>query len=328
MPLPLLLLVVLLMATPALAAPVEVLHQPLSCVPRAGHAVVSASASRVDDVATVELQFRRGDKGGWYAIPMFLDGEAWTARLPRPEPRLKELEYRVVMTSTNLEPSALAPIRVPVTPSCVAPAEPSVTSSIVVRAPRGASALPDGFEPDGLVAADGAALPEDLDVGTSIWAKVIAGGAVAGGVAAIALGKRGELVRPGPPGGFGYSDNPGFAFSHTVPPSGSVVAPGDTVTLFVNMLREPAYPLDLEWRLELAVAADSPACATVEGRFDDARSPLGLVMIGPLRSSGSCGDRFDVSAGRLLISMATSPWAPAGTVLLNDVYPLSFHIEP
>ena len=329
MPLPLLVVVVfLVLATSAPAAPVEVVHQPLGCVPRSAHAVVSASASRIDDVATAELHFRRGDGGDWYVIPMFLDGEAWSARLPRPEAGLKDFEYRVVMTSTNLEPHALAPIKVRVDEACGTPAEATVMSPIVVRAPRGAAVLPAGFDPAGVVAADGGALPEDLDVKTGVWAKTVAGGAVVGGVAAIALGKSGEVSRELPADGSGDVDNPGFAFSHTVPPSGSVVATGATITLFVNMLREPLHPLDLRWRLDLSVSENSTRCATVEGLFSDARTPLGLVLVGPLRSTAACGDRYDVGVGRLVIFPDAGPWEVAGSHLYFEILPMSYHVEP
>jgi hypothetical protein len=331
MPLLLLVLAALLLAAPVAASPVEVRHQPLSCVPRDAHAVVTASAARIDDVATAELQFRRGAKGDWYAVPMILEGDAWSARLPRPQPRLKQFQYRVVMTSTNLEPTALPPTTVRVMSSgCTTPAEKTAASSIVVRVPRGSSPVPSGFEPVGLVPTEDQSSHREVAVKTAGWAKILAAGAVAAGAAAIALN---EKEAPGTPPfdqGFGTVDNPGFTFSHTVPPSGTTLSLGATSLLvFVNMQREPVSPLDLDWRVELSRPLDTSTCVTMSGAFDNARSPLGLVLTGPLVSTGACGNSFEVARARLFIGVRGARFIRGQPSVLHDEFiPLSFHVEP
>jgi hypothetical protein len=301
------------------AAPLEIRHQPISCLPLYRYARVTAAAVPADDLARAEIQFRTGPVAAWYSIQMTALGAGWSALLPSALPSLPGFEYRVVMTSRTLAVSTTPAFAVRVEASseaCGAATEDALDSAIVVHVPPGAPIVPPvppGFSPTGVVAAQ-AAPRSPSKTPPSLAGAVIAVGAAGGLLAA----SGGAATPPEPP-----LDIPEFTFSGTIPSPGSVLSLSHTaLVVLVTMSREPLRPLSLLWRLELRADAGEPVCLVMEGTFPGAKSPLGLVLTAPLRDAdGHCGLKYDVAVGRLTIEVA-------GRHAYDTTQSLPFHVEP
>jgi len=306
------------------AAPLEIRHQPISCLPLYRYARVTATAVPADVLARAEIQFRTGPAAAWYSIQMTDRGARWSALLPSALPSLPGFEYRIVMTSRTLAVSTTPAFAVRVEASseaCAAATEDALDSVIVVHVPPGAPIVPPvppGFSPTGVVAASAQAAPRSPSKKPLVLAGVIAVGGAAGLLAA----SGGAATPPEPP-----PDIPEFRFSGTIPSPGSVLSLSQTaLAVLVTMSREALRPLNLLWRLELRADAGGPACLAMEGTFPDAKSPLGLVLTAPLRDTdGHCGLKYDVAVGRLTIDVAGTRTA---THAYDTTLSLPFHVEP
>jgi hypothetical protein len=300
------------------AAPLEIRHQPLSCMPLYRYARVTAEAVPAEGLARAEIQFRTGPAAAWYSIQMTALGASWSALLPSALPSLPGFEYRIVITSRTLAVSATPAFAVRVEASseaCAAATEDALDSAIVVRIPPGAPIVPPvpaGFSPTGVVAAQAAPrTPSKMPL-------VLAGGVVAvGGAAGLLAASGGAAKPPEPP-----LDIPEFRFSGTIPSPGAVLSLSHTeLVVLVAMSREPRSPLDLGWGLYLSTDAARPACVHMEGTFSGAQRPLGLALTAPLLPTGACGVPFDVALGRLTIDVGD-------TLVYDTTQALPFHVEP
>jgi hypothetical protein len=295
------------------AAQLEVRHEPLSCVPRDRYARVSAQGMPAHEVVRAEIQFRTGPDAGWYTIAMAAEGAAWSALLPRAMTSLSAFQYRIVMTGRTLATATTAPVAVDVSSNeCAVATQNALDSSIVVRIPPGAPIVPPvppGFSPAGVVAAQ---QPEPR---RSRKAAVLVAGAGAIGVTAAVLASSGTASTP-------VLDIPSFTFSGTLPNPGTVLSLSrGSLAVLVTMSREPARPLDLAWRLELRADPGGPVCLVMQDQFNDAQRPVGLVLTAPLSATGACGERFEVTVGRLTIDVA-------GTLVYDATQALPFRVEP
>lgn len=309
-------LAALMYAAAAAAAPVELRHEPLTCVPANRYALVTASAVPPAAGASANLQFRTDPGGGWYAIAMTNENGGWTARLPRPTPSLQSFEYRVVVTSTATDATVSQPVRVRVSAGCeAAGTQPSIATPIVVKVPDGAPVVPPvpgGFSPAGVVAAQPPRKPR-FTAGTIARD---AGIVLAGAAAVKVIGATGFKPRDRAP------DIPSFAFTGTSPPPGSVLSlSSGTLVVFMVMDHEPEQPLTLQWRVDLLHSPSGPACAFMQSVFNGAQRPAGLALTAPLTSTHGCGDRFEVTNARLVISVG-------GGFVYDAVHALPFRIEP
>jgi hypothetical protein len=75
-------------ASAAHADPIEIQHEPSSCVPLDRHLRVVARGAPAELVRGAELQFRAGPEAAWYATAMKAEAGAWSAVLPRPSASL------------------------------------------------------------------------------------------------------------------------------------------------------------------------------------------------------------------------------------------------
>jgi hypothetical protein len=298
------------------ALPVEIAHEPISCVPRDRYARVAARGVPADDVARVELQFRTGADAAWYAIGMTAAAGEWSALLPRATSSLPAFEYRIEMTTRAAATATTPPFGVRVadaSDACVGTAEDALDHPIMVRVPPGAPIVPPvplGFSPAGVVAAH-------LQVaGGSQKPLVLIGSGGAFGAAAVIASSLGGSLDPA------ALDIPTFTFSGTFPDSGTVLSlEHGSLAVVVTMSREPSRALDFDWRLELRAEPEGPVCLVMENVFNDARRPLNVVLTAPLAATGACGQRFEVAFARLTIDVA-------GTRALDSTRRLPFIIEP
>jgi hypothetical protein len=301
-----------LIAGAAGAAPIELHHAPLSCVPPNRYALVTASAVPATVVAGADLEFRSDPNGGWHAIAMTNESGTWSARLPRPTTSLEWFEYRVVLTSTTTEQFR---VRVAAAEPCEpAAARPSIASPIVVKVPEGAPLVPPvpgGFSPTGVVAWTPPARPRFTARSAALGAGVALGGAAL--VARVAGGGSKQPART--------LDIPAFTFVRTSPPPNSVLSLSrSTLVVFVVMDHEPAQPLRLEWRLVLLQDGAGAPCVVMADAFNGAQRPRSLALTAPLAATGACGERFEVTDARLVIQVR-------GPVY-DAILPLPFRIEP
>jgi hypothetical protein len=303
-------------AAAGVASPVEISHEPLSCVPRDRYARFSARGVPADDVARAELQFRTGPDAAWYATSMTAAAGEWSALLPRTTSSLSVFEYRIAMTTRTLETAVTPPFGVRVaeaSDACAATAQDALDLPIMVRVPPGAPMVPPvpaGFSPAGVVAAQ-------LQVASgSKKPLVLIGSGGALGVAAALASSLGGSLDPA------AVDIPSFTFSGTLPNPGTVLSLGHgSLAVLVTMSHEPSRALDFDWRLELRADPEGPVCLVMENVFNDARWPLSLVLTAPLAATGACGERFEVAFARLTIDVA-------GTRALDSTRRLAFVIEP
>ena len=322
---PLSLLAMVLVAGAADAAPIQVEHQPLSCVAPDRFVRIAAKGSPPEAVRAATLQFRTERAGLWYAVAMKAEGGEWSAILPRPTAALPGFDYSISMAAEGAKASETPVFTVAVRDdpaACGAPAQSAVSSSIVVRVPPGAPLVPPvprGFNPTGVVAA------QEREPAKSKKGLIIAGTAAAAAAMA-ALGVAGSSEgAPGPPSE--PLDVPDFVVEGTSPPSGSTISVSQgNVQLLVRMSREPSEPLTLDWRAEWwqPPILGSPAgifCLSMSGTFNGAQRPTGLILTGPLLASRLCGSAFDTSTIRLTIQVG-------GRFHLNRTLDLPFRFEP
>jgi hypothetical protein len=282
-------------AAAAEAARIEVQHQPLACVVADRFVRIAAKGSPAPRSA--ELQFRSDPDGPWYAVAMTAENGEWAAVLPRTMASLSRFEYRITMAGEGSETSQTPVYAVSVgadAAACGAAALSAVSASIVVRVPHGAPVVPPvprGFNPGGVTGTQDPA-PRDSTKAVLVGGAV----AVAGGVAALALGGEAEAAeRP---------DLPEFTLEGSNPAPGSTVSVSrDAIQVFVRMDREPTEPLTLDWRVEWRATAAGFVCVTMAGTFNGAQRPTGLVLTGPFLFIPFCGTNgFDAMFAHLVIN--------------------------
>jgi hypothetical protein len=321
---PLLLSSALLVAA-ASAQALEIVHEPLVCVPAGRYARVVARSAPEGDATAAEVQFRTGPEGGWYRVRMDAADGAWRAFLPQPTGSLPRFEYRVVLFGPEASTHETAPLAVTV----AAPGEdcPSdegsatVAAGIVVQVPPGAPAVPPvpvGFSPVG------ASTPQEArreaphasqgGGGLAIGAGVAG---VAGAAAVAVAGERNDAIAP-------RVDDlsqrlPAFTFTGTVPADGATISRGrDTFGVVVTMDREPVTPLPIQFTVGLMSLVNGTRCANMAGTLEGAQRPLGLLLTGPVVPvpGALCGESFEI---RALVLQLTANQRPViqGTVPLG-----------
>lgn len=310
--------VVLALAAPcARAGDVEIRHDPVECVPLDRYERIGARGLPAEQVAAADLQFRVDPDGAWYTVHMkAADGE-WSAVLPRPMPALERFEYRVVMTSRELERTATPPfvVRVAADPTeCPGGSRSSVSAAIVVSVPEGAPVVPPvppGFNPTGVVP------DEKVERASSGKKWMLLGAAgVAGGLGALAVAGSSESTP------VIEQDIPNFIFVKPSPPPTSVLSLSRSMLLlFVEMDHEPAKPLTFNWRFEMRKDDGSVTCVTMSDVFRDAQSPPSLILTAPLTPTGACGGHFGVHSCRLTINVQ-------GAQVFDRTFGFPFTFEP
>jgi hypothetical protein len=318
-------LTVLLAASAAEAARIEIQHQPLSCVPPDRFVRIAAKGSPPEAVRAAQLRFRAEPGGPWYAVAMKAEAGEWSAVLPRPSATLPGFEYSILMIGEGADTFETAAFTVAVRDNdaaCAAAAQSAVSSSIVVRVPPGAPlvpAVPRGFNPTGVVAA------QEREPAKSKKGLIIAGTAVAAAAMA-ALGVAGSSEAASPPSGEPL-DVPDFTVEGTNPPSGSTISHSQgNVQLLVRMSREPREPLSLDWRAEWwqPPVVGSPFgifCLSMNGTFNGAQTPTELILTGPLNATRLCGTSFNTATIHFTIQIG-------GRFHLNRTLDLPFRFEP
>lgn len=289
-------------------------HEPVTCVPAERFTRVSASASPAGSVQRADVEFRIGPQAPWYAVPMTAEGNAWSAVLPAPTRAVGHFEYRISMAA-GASPAATEPHSVEVTAdaaSCPSAGQPSVSSSIVVRVPPGAPIVPPvppGFSPTAVVAAQERAPVEKKKT----WV-VLGGLGAAAAMAGVAAAASHQQTTP--------VDVPTFSFEGTTPnPDSAVSVSRGTLQILVRMSHEPMFPLTLNWQADWRQSAGSPVCILMTGTFNGAQRPVGLVLTGPIGSSGACGTQFTASVAHIFVSTG-------GQVVLDLTTSLPFRFEP
>ncbi len=299
-------------AAQAVAAPVEIQHEPLACVPAARFVSVVAQASPPERVLRAELQFRVDPQGAWYAIPMRKLPGGWSALLPRATRSLARFEYWIVMAGRGFADlhSPVFSVRVSDDPAgCGVQGEASVDASIVVRVPKGAPIappVPAGYDPAGVVAA-----PEREPARSRGLLPLLGGlGATAlvTGVAVAAVpGDRPPL--------------PIFRLGAIYPDTGSTISLSrDQPWVSVWMDPPPTSPLDLTWRVTWSRSATEPACVSMEGVI--ARTLEDPFLSAPLSAAGFCGDNFGTSWLEIRID------AQGRGGVYHLAYPAPYQFEP
>ena len=299
-------------AAPLCAAPIEIAHQPVSCVPVDRYLHVTARGVPAGEVASAELQFRAGGTE-WYAVRMASDAGTWSAYLPRPTARLARIEYRIAMAGADSAMATSGPHVVPVSAECAA-AESTVevASPILVRVPKDAPVVPPvpvGFSPAGVLLANA---PAPKPPSKAKGAALLAGGAaLAGG--AVAATRGGEHGEP--------AELPTFDYFSTfiTPSSGNVITLGTSeLSAVVTVRGGRLVPLIAIWRLELLRGGDECAFAADVTELAPTR-PLGVFLTAPVRATGGCGPSFEVQNGRLTIVVE-------GQMVYDRTLPMTFRV--
>lgn len=313
------LVAVAIAADSSAAASLEVVHQPVECVPSGRYAKVVATGAPAADVARAELQFRVRPDAPWYGVPMTADDGYWSAALPRPVSPLTHFEYRIVMTAPDLATveTAALPIRVVEDPArCAASSSIAVDAPIVVHVPAGAPIappVPPGFSPAGVMAA---VEPVKKSSSTKKWLALtgIAGGVAAAAVAAGAAAQ-GEPTPTGIPSSFEF-------FGATPIPGSLLSLSRDRLAVTIRMNGGDRVFLDLLWRVDLLGGNDARACAMMFGQVGiNAQRPQVLVLSTPLVPLGACGPSFEVASVRVNIMVD-------GDVVYDQIVDLPYRFEP
>lgn len=328
-------------------AQVAIEHVPVGCVPADRFPRIEARLTPPRGVRAAEVQFRAGRGGGWYSTPLKRQGDSWSAVLPRPKAGIGRIEYRIAASwqeaaasasasttyradgasdqAARVSPSPTYRVDVVSDPSaCATTALLALQSTIEVRVPLGAPlvpAVPAGFDPVGVVAA------QEREPGDSKKAGLLVAGALGAASVAGAFPATGTRPTPAPATPLSV-DVPGFAFSGVSPATGGTIRLGSTsLQLTVAMSREPASPLDLDWRVEWrrqsgggGQFSNPPSCAWMAGTLPGVQRPLTLVLGGSATASGACGASFDASFVRLWIRVA-------GQTVWYASLDLPFHFE-
>lgn len=286
---------VMLCAELAAAAGLDAIrHEPISCVPEGRYVTVTALGVPADHVASATLQFRHSAAApGWYTIRMTPGAGSWVGVLPRPMKELAEFDYRVVMTSKDLQARFTAPFsaRVVADGTCGTPAQ-NEAPSIVVEVPPGAPVMPPvppGFSPAGVVAA---AEPRAPDRRRNVkWA---AGAAAAAAVGAVVAG-----IGPAPPKA---RPVPEIDILETSPPSGGTFSTSrDRLSVLVSVTGEPLEPITLTWFFSLHASLLEPCLSMTDTLTLGPARPQTIELAAPLRTNGFCGTTFNVHSARLTI---------------------------
>lgn len=283
------------------ASALELVHEPLSCAAPGRYPLVGARAVPAEGVAAAELRFRAAAGGGWYVVRMRSSHGQWTAWLPRPLAALPRFEYEVALTGADAREAATGPIAVEVRDDCPAGVS-AVAEAIAVQVPAGAPAVPPvpaGFNPIGASVPHAerrqAAQPAKGGFGTRVALGVGLAG-VAGGATAVAS-RREDAITPSPDDA--SQRLPAFTFTGTVPAEGATVSRRrDAFGVIVTMDREPSTPLPIQFNIGLQNLVNGTRCANMEGTFEGAQRPLGLVLTGPVvpAPGGPCGDSYEIRA--------------------------------
>jgi hypothetical protein len=141
--------VFLLLASRAGAGTIEIEHRGASCIVAERHAQVSACVTAPAGLARVRAHFRATGSAPWHSVDMKADTGCWVGVLPPPLASTSGVEYYVeaIDQSFNTVRTERIPLRV--ASVCVhGVALPSVVpaASVVVTAPMGGPAIPDGFQ--------------------------------------------------------------------------------------------------------------------------------------------------------------------------------------
>jgi hypothetical protein len=312
---------------------VEVVHEPVACVPAGRYAFVAARGVPADAVVSAEAQFRTGPDGGWYRVRLDAAGDGWQGFLPQPTAALAQFEYKVVLVAKDAATSETAPAAVTVAPlstGCPAGDRSVAAASMVLQVPPGAPLVPPvpmGFSPVGAAlpraAQRQAPRPTKSGFGTRVAVGVGLAG-VAGGAAVVAQGG-GNAITPAPPET--GQPFPTFTFTGTEPSAGATVSrTRDQFRVLVTMDREPVEPMPVQFTVGLQSDTSinvASRCATMTGSYEGVQRPLALVLTGPvvLDPNAPCGQTFEIRGLSVRVSMG-SRQVMQGTVPLTR--PLRF----
>jgi hypothetical protein len=319
------------------ARALEVVHQPVTCVPAGRFARIVAQGAPADAVVSAEAQFRTGPDAGWYRVRLDAEGVSWHGFLPQPTTALRSFEYRVVLFGSDATARETAPTIVTVAASsdgCPAGGTSAAAATMVLQVPPGAPLVPPvpaGFSPVGATLPQAAQRQAPVRDQGGPGGKLAIGAGVlgaAGGAVAVVAGSGGGReplpVPPEPP-----RTLPSFTYTGTIPGAGATVSRGrDTFGVIVTMDREPNEPMPVQFTVGLqrdtAVGATS-RCANMTGTFQGVQRPLGLVLTGPvvLVPGAPCGESFDVR-GLFLQVLMSDRAVMQGTVPL----PTPLRFEP
>lgn len=314
----------------------EVVHQPLSCVPAGRYAFVVARGVPAEAVASAEAQFRTGPDAGWYRVRLDAAGDGWQGFLPQPTAALARFEYRVVLVSRDAATSETAPVAVTVGPpatACPSGDASVAAASMVLQVPPGAPLVPPvpmGFSPVGAALPQAAQRQAPQRTKGGFGPRLALGLGLAGvaGAAVTAVGQ-GEGNALTPPPEDPSRRLPTFSFTGTDPSAGATVSrTRDQFRVLVTMDREPIEPMPVQFTVGLqrdTSAVVASRCATMTGSFEGVQRPLGLVLTGPviLVASAPCGEAFDVRSLSVQVTMGARS-VMQGTVIL----PTPLRFEP
>jgi hypothetical protein len=187
---------------------VSIEHDPVACMVADRFPQVEASFAPVDGVARARAYFRAAGGAHWYSVEMKRAEGGFTALLPKPRKATTKVEYYLEVLDRGFAPSRTAEHAADVVdgPEGCSNRLLAVAASsarILVTAPPGAPALPDGFSSAGLTSAGagsaaaaaavaGTAAAGAAGGGIGTTALVIGGVAAAGGVAVVAAASGGS----------------------------------------------------------------------------------------------------------------------------------------
>ena len=275
-------------------ADIAIRHDPVSCVPEGKYLSVTAVGEPAEQVASATLQFRQDASApGWYSIRMTEVAGRWVGVLPRPMKELGKFDYRITMTTKDLQNGFTTPFsaRVVADGTCATPAG-NDAASIVVEVPPGAAVMPPvppGFSPAGVVAA---AEPRAPDRRSKVkWAS--------GAVAAATLGALVAGVGSAPPEPPAV---PEFTILETMPGSGSTFSLSrDRLSMLVAVSGEPLEPITFTWFVSLQASLLEPCLSMTDTLTLGPARPQTIELASPLRINGFCGTTFSVHSVRLTL---------------------------
>jgi hypothetical protein len=193
-------------------------HTPLDCILAEHFPILNAAFG--GEVARARVYFRAGGTLHWYYVDMALEKDRYTGILPKPKKETQKIDYYVdglAKDSAEGRTKDYAPAVVSSKSECEKKMMAATASAakIVVGAEPGAPAIPEGFDPAGIVQAAVAGVATVAAVGSHTTALLIGGGAVLVGGVALAAKGGGGMPTPPPcvPSGIVFSINYGFTGS-------------------------------------------------------------------------------------------------------------------
>jgi hypothetical protein len=207
-----------LVPSPALGQ-VQITHASVDCVVAGEYPVIEADLQPPGEVTQARVYFRARGTPHWYSVDMKgAGGAAFQGILPRPLASLGGLDYYIETLGSGLTQGRSQEYTADIIsgsetcPSGLRKATvmSSVPSALIVHAPEGATALPAGFAPTGLVTTAGGA-GAGAAVGGGISKGLLIGIGAAAGAAGVAV-----AVGGGGDGGDGADSPAGGA-----PPGGT-----------------------------------------------------------------------------------------------------------